>query len=139
MTSRKYSDYYEKNVQGRYRFKLGLVGQIHTLLNLILIAQLLCLRLSLINTPSPEELKAYKSLKGYKYLIVGWVEPTQQPLATCLCILPHLKAVLTATVRHYQAVAAEKLDCLCGHMKWRYVFFSWWKRPLVLNYYTSSL
>ena len=30
MTSRKYSDYYEgleKNVQGRYRFKLGLVGQ----------------------------------------------------------------------------------------------------------------
>ncbi len=30
MTSRKYLDYYEgleKNVQGRYRFKLGLVGQ----------------------------------------------------------------------------------------------------------------
>ncbi len=108
MTSRKYSDYYEglkKNVQGNLG-QLDRTCMIHTLLNLILIAQMLCLRL---NTPSPytkEELKSYKNLKGQ---IVGWVgimsvyPATPDGCTHCNCqTLPSI-------------VAAEKLGTICDH------------------------
>ncbi len=135
MTSRKYSEYYEgleKNVQDRYRLKLGLVGQnLHDPYTFEpdpdstdAMPEIEFPDIYIINTPSPytkEELKAYKSLEGYKYLIAGWVGNMSVHPATP----DNSKAILTATVRHSQAVtakplkpwvAAEKLGTIiCAH------------------------
>ena len=67
-----------------------------------------------------DELKAYKSLEGYKYLVAGWVNGVSIHNVT----VDNTKVVLTASVRHSQAVSkaalkpwigAEKCGTICAH------------------------
>ena len=115
---RMYSDYYEQledNDKKRYNDKLNSIGKE------VDDPYTFCSGLGItddvhnieypdiyINTPSPytkEELKAYKSLEGYKYLVAGWVgEVSMHPVRG-----DDGKMILTASVRHSQSVTASPL------------------------------
>lgn len=116
---RKYSDYYkqlEDSVKKRYNDKLDSInigvddpytfspGQSDAVPNI----EYPDIYNFLINTPSPytkEELKAYKSLDGYKYLLAGWVgDLSVHPVAG-----DDERVILTANVRHSQSVSATPL------------------------------
>lgn len=117
---RKYSDYYnqlDESVKNRYNDKLDRIGvgvddpytfssgQFDAVPNI----EYPDIYNYFINTPSPytkEELKAYKSLDGYKYLLAGWVGDLSVHL---VMTGSDEKMVLTACVRHSQSVSASQL------------------------------
>lgn len=119
--TRKYSDYYEQletDVKKRYQEKLDSIGErvddpytfdsgpqgIGTVPDI----EYPDIYNFLINTPSPytkEELKAYKSLEGYKYLVAGWVGNVSVHTVRG----DDGKMILTARVRHSQSVTAPPL------------------------------
>lgn len=130
MSGRKYSGYYEElesEVKTRYCAKLNIIGsevddpytlELGGSIDPALMPEIQYPDVYnyLINTPSPyttEELKAYKSLEGYKYLTAGWVSDVS------LHVVVPDKAVLLAKVRHSQAVS-KTLICpwiaakMCG-------------------------
>lgn len=119
--SREFSDYYnqlEAGAKERYREKLDKInltvsdpytfGQGQEISEAILPdIEYPDIYNFLINTPSPftkEELKAYKSLDGYKYLLAGWVGDI------ALHVVGSEAMVVTAKVRHSQSVTASPLQ-----------------------------
>ena len=119
-TGRKYSDYYEQldaSAKARYQQKLNSFGEDvdnpYTFDYGKNVADMPEIEYPdiynfLINTPSPvskEELKAYESLEGYKYLVAGWVGD----LSVHSISTSGDKVVIQAKVRHSKTVSASPL------------------------------
>lgn len=122
---RKFSEYYnqlEADAKKRYNEKLDIIGQVDD--PYIFVSGLAITEAPsipdieypdiynfLINTPSPytkEELKAYKSLEGYKYLLAGWVGNVSVHAVTRGD--SDDKMIIMAKVRHSQSVTAQPLQ-----------------------------
>ena len=116
MTSTQYSCYFEQldsKAKARYETRLDTIG-----LNFDTPYTLTALASSdsmpeveypdvynyLVNTPSPytnEDLKAYKNLEGYKYLLAGWVGDLS------VYNLSSENFVVKAKVRHSQTFSSQ--------------------------------
>ena len=116
MTSRQYSSYFDQldsKAKARYEAKLDIIGpnfdDPYTLTAAASSDSMPEVEYPdiynyLVNTPSPytkEDLKAYKNLDGYKYLLAGWVGDLS------VYNLSSGNFVVKAKVRHSQTVLAQ--------------------------------
>ncbi len=127
-TDRVYSSYYgamEEKVKTRYLEKLDILGEgvsdpyTFDVVESRSLSDMPSIKYPdiynyLINTPSPytkEELKSYKSLMGYKYLLAGWVSNISvHKILSENCD----KLVVLARVRHSQSVSAPLIPWIAA-------------------------